>query len=489
MAPYYKKSYTLTPPSNAARKHLGLNYIDEKLRGVDGPIQASFPEDLNDPLPNAWIATLKNLGYPMSGDPFSGIAYGGYTNAASIDPKTRQRSYSANAYWEPAQKRSNLRVITGALAEKLLLDASNAEVVAQGAQYSKDGRTNTIKARKEVILCAGAFYTPKLLELSGIGNASLLKTHGIPLVIDNPNVGENLQDQVMTGFSFEVRDGLKIKDDLSRENPAAITAAMESFSNEQSGPFTVGGVFSYAFLPVIDFTTLDGRKELDEVIQRSVYEDKHPLQQAHALFVHDLLANLHEGSGGFFTYPAQGNFGGEGSGAELVQTLLPGNFYTIAVSLMHPLSRGSSHITSSDPNDKPAVDPKYLVHPLDLEIFARHVRFIGTIMQTEPLKSLLKPGGLVNRAAPKDLQSLDAIKEYVKDTGLSSWHPTTTCAMLPRNAGGVVDHRLIVHQTKNLRIVDASVMPITPRGNPQSSVYAIAERAADFIKMDYGMEV
>ncbi|KAL9118484.1 MAG: hypothetical protein Q9187_004966, partial [Circinaria calcarea] len=172
----------------------------------------------------------------------------------------------------------------------------------------------------------------------------------------------------------------------------------------------------------------------------------------------------------------------------LVQTLLPGNFYTVAVSLMHPLSRGYSHITSSDPNAKPAVNPNYLVHPLDLEIFARHVRFIGTIVRTEPLKSLFKPGGLVNRAAPKDLQDLDAIKEYIKDTGLSSWHPTSTCAMLPREAGGVVDHNLVVHQTKNLRVIDASVMPITPRGNPQSSVYAIAERAADFIKMDYAID-
>ena len=282
LAPYYRKSHTLTLPSKAVREHLGLNYIDEKFRGLDGPIQASFPEDLNDPLPNAWITTLKNLGYPMSGDPFSGSAYGGYTNAASIDPKTRQRSYSAQAYWEPIQNRSNLKVVTGALVEKILLDASSPQVVAQGAQYFKDGKTNTINARKEVLLCAGAFHTPKLLELSGIEDASLLKTHGIPLVIDNPNVGENLQDQIMTGFSFEVKDGLKTKDNLSRKDSAAITAAMESFTKDQSGPFTVGGVFSYAFLPVVDFITPDGKKELDQVIQKSIYEDKHPLQQAHA---------------------------------------------------------------------------------------------------------------------------------------------------------------------------------------------------------------
>lgn len=487
LAPYYKKSYTLARPRQDVYDYLGLSYIDDQIAGTDGPIQVSFPDDLKDPLPQAWIATLKDLGYPMSGDPFSGSAYGGYTNAASIDPVSRQRSYSAKAYWEPVRHRSNLFTLTGATVTKLVL-SNDTSVVATGVQFLKAGQTQTIVARKEVILCAGAFHSPKILELSGIGSRKILDSFHIPVVIDNPNVGENLQDQVMTGFSFEVKDGIETKDKLSNQDLDALSAAMTMYTQEQKGPLAVGGVFSYAFLPVIEFTTPQGQKHLMELIESTkAYDSEHPIQSLHTSFVHEMLQNPHEGSGGFFTYPCQGNFGGEGSGAELVQTLLPGNFYTIAVSLMHPLSRGSTHVTSSDPTASVKVDPKYLAHPLDLEIFARHVQHIWKIAETEPLRSLLKEGGQVNKAAPRDWKNLDAIKDYVRRTALSSWHPTSTCAMSPRESGGVVDHNLMVHGTRNLRVVDASIMPITPRGNPQSSVYAIAEKAADLIKQRHGL--
>ncbi len=114
MSKYFKKSYTLTRPSEAAVKHLSLDYIDENARGTDGPLHLSFPDEPDNVWAKAWVDTLTGLGFPMSGDPFSGQAYGGYVNAETIDPATRQRSYSANAYLQPAKTRPNLTVITGA---------------------------------------------------------------------------------------------------------------------------------------------------------------------------------------------------------------------------------------------------------------------------------------------------------------------------------------------------------------------------------------
>lgn len=159
-----------------------------------------------------------------------------------------------------------------------------------------------------------------------------------------------------------------------------------------------------------------------------------------------------------------------------------GNFLTICAALLFPLSRGSSHITSPNAADKPAIDPKYLSHPLDLEVIARLLRYIDTIVKTEPLAKLLKPGGRRSHGAPTDLTDLDQAKAYSKKAALSCWHPTSTCAMLPREKGGVVDPQLLVYGTQGLRVVDSSVIPLATRGNGQTTVYAVAERAADLIK-------
>jgi len=189
---YFQKSCTLNKPPVAVVEHLSLAYIDEETSAkFKGPIQASFSEDIGNPLPKAWVETFGELGYPVSGDPFSGEAVGGYINAMNIHPTTKQRSHSGSAYYEPVQSRKNLQVITSASVEKLVLGRQDGQIVAQGVSYVKDGQTQTVLAAKEVILAAGVFNTPKLLELSGIGSASLLESLNIPVYIDNENVGEN----------------------------------------------------------------------------------------------------------------------------------------------------------------------------------------------------------------------------------------------------------------------------------------------------------
>ena len=214
-------------------------------------------------------------------------------------------------------------------------------------------------------------------------------------------------------------------------------------------------------------------------------DDGKPFTKYHTAFVKSLLSTPTEGSGGFFSYPAQGNFIPEAGSGSIMKSSEPGDYFTICSMLLHPLSRGSSHITSSSPDAKVSIDPKYLSNPLDLEILARHVRYIYKIASSEPLKSLLKPGGRRNYGTPTNMDDLDEVKEYVKKAALSCWHPTSTCAMLPLEKGGVVNERLLVYRTKNLRIVDASVILLSTRDNSQTTVYAVAERAADLIKMDY----
>lgn len=161
-----------------------------------------------------------------------------------------------------------------------------------------------------------------------------------------------------------------------------------------------------------------------------------------------------------------------------------GNYISIVSVLNHPLSRGSVHIQSSDPTSQPILDPKYFSHPLDLELHSRHVLWLETLVATEPMASLLKKDGRKIHVE-KAVKDLETAKKMVKELFISHYHVTSTCSMLPQRLGGVVNDRLLVYGVRSLRIVDASIMPMIPRGNTQATVYAIAERASDIIKEDH----
>lgn len=485
--PYYKKAYTLTLPSEEKCKELGLEYVDQSIHSSNGPLQVSFPDALVDPGANAWIESLKGLGYQMKRDPFSGQVKGGYINAATIDPVTKTRSSSTSAYYLPAKDRDNLRLITGALVSRVVLEpGASGELTATGVQYSFNGEQVTAKARKEVIISGGVYNSPKILELSGIGSPEILNKAGIEVLVDNPNVGENLQDHPLAGVTFEAQDFVDTKDDMMRGKPEAIGKAMQEYQSKQFGAFTVGGNYSSAMLHLPD---LEDPTEVATVLSTVVPNSSDPFDVELTKFVSSVIQDPNEATGGYFTYPAQADFSGSGKESENIIAKFPEKYITICVSLQHPLSRGTCHITSGNPADPPAIDPRYLSHPADLEMLARHTRFVDSIASSQPFASMLKPGGKRSPGAPADLRdvSLDEVKSYVKSAGKSTFHPTSTCAMLPRERGGVVDSRLKVWGTKGLRVVDASIIPVIPTGNTQSAVYAIAERAADLIKEDLSL--
>lgn len=377
-------------------------------------------------------------------------------------------------YFLPVKESPNLRVTTGALVAKLLFD-TDGDVTVTGAQYIKEGRSYTVNARKEAILSAGVFNSPKILELSGIGSGALLEKHNIETIVDNPHVGEHLQDHPFVPVWFEVRDFVQTKDKFMRGDNAAIAASMEDYTSRQFGTFTVGGNYSGALLSLADSSEADTL--LDLIPESNTSTTTNTAEDDIAAYTRSLLSTPAEATAAYFTFLAQ---------AENSKAALPGNFLTIGVGLVSPLSAGSSHITSPDPSNPPTIDPRYLTHPLDIETLAHHLRYAETICASEPLASMLKPDGLRTPDAPADFRtaSLETIKTYVRSRTKSLFHPSGTCAMMPREKGGVVDARFRVWGVRRLRVVDASVFPIIPRANIQSSVYAVAERAVDFIKED-----
>lgn len=312
----------------------------------------------------------------------------------------------------------------------------------------------------------------QLLELSGIGGKEILERHGIPVVVDLPSVGENLQDHLMTGMSYEVVDGVITGDPLMRQEPEALALAQKLYTEHKAGPFTIGGMQSHAYMPTPDASGL-----LD-----SLPPPQRPADAEHQEVARSILENPEGSSAGWFMFLAQTNLH-EGGKSFVGTQLLPGNFASLGCAQSHPLSRGSTHISSADADAPPEIDPRYFSHPADLEIFARHVRALETELRgTSALAPFFKPDGRRNHPDAFLVGDLEGAKKYVLDTATTAYHSCGSAAMLPREKGGVVSPELIVYGTQNLRVVDASIFPLIPRGNIMSSVYAVAEKAADIIK-------
>lgn len=312
----------------------------------------------------------------------------------------------------------------------------------------------------------------QLLELSGIGGKDLLDQHGIPVVIDLPAVGENLQDHLMTGMSYEVVDKVIAGDPLMRQEPEALAQAQKLYSEHKAGPFTIGGIQSHAYIPTPDAAGLLDSLPLPQRAQDAEQQD----------VIRSILSSLEGSSAGWFMFLAQTNLH-EGGKSFVGTQLLPGNFASLGCAQSHPFSRGSTHISSADPDAPPAIDPRYFSHPADLEIFARHVQALETQLRpSAALAPFIKPDGRRNHPDAFLVGDLEGAKKYVLDTATTAYHSSGSAAMLPREKGGVVSPELVVYGTENLRVVAASIFPLIPRGNILSSVYAVAEKAADIIK-------
>ncbi|KAF7872905.1 uncharacterized protein EAF02_008976 [Botrytis sinoallii] len=479
MEPYYKKN-----PKRQVEKGVELKSLTSSNNpGSDGPIQTSYPPKM-DAVRKACVDTFNALKYEMSENAFSGSSIGGFVNNSTVNGVTKERSYSANAYFKPVQSRFNLHLVTDALVEKIILDKKSGESMAKGVKVTIKGVEHIFQAGKEVIVAAGALNSPKILELSGIGDSELLRSLEIDVYVDNYNVGENFQDHTSSGMSFEVVDEIQTLDPLNRQEPEATAAAMSAYQTDKTGPFAGAAISSFAYMPVPDFQTPKGKAELDNLLLTYRPEKESVTSE----FARSVLSSVDKSSACYFVYAAHGNFGSDASSAKNVtishETC---NFLTIACELGYPLSRGSVHIQSSSPSDSPIIDPKYFSNPIDLDIHARFIRYIHNIAATEPMASILKPGGHISPSFAAFGTDLEDAKEYVRKAMISAWHPCGTCAMLPLEDGGVLNQKLVVYGTKNIRVVDASMIPLIPRGNIQSTVYAVAGRAADLIKLDHNI--
>ncbi|KAJ5655985.1 Glucose-methanol-choline oxidoreductase [Penicillium longicatenatum] len=480
MAPYLRKFHTYSPPSEATAELLGTaRYMDVAKQGSTGPVPVSLP-DVFGPFNKAWDETFAELGWQTDADPIEGRKLGAFTSPLTVDAEKGKRGYAAAYYSPEVAARPNLRLMAETMVQKVILAEEEGEVVAKGVQVETWKGKFEVQAKKEVIVCGGSLNTPQILELSGIGNAELLRKHDIPVVIDNPAVGENLQDHGITSINFEIADG-QISGDIMRD-PAVVESLIKLYEQTHAGPLA-GMPISMAYLPFVDGRGVVPKEEVEELLSKYLDQDDIPANlRAQYSHLRNIILDTQDASSHFLFLPAQLHMNpGKTTLSEVLEKKLPENYVSIMMLHNHPFSRGSVHISSASADDKPIYDPNLLSHPLDIELMARQMQFVEQISTTGPFAALLKPG-IRQPENARDLSDLEHVKEIVKERLFTCFHPAGSCAMLPKEIGGVVDSNLKVYGTRNLRVVDASVFPLETSGNIQATVYAVAERAADLIK-------
>ncbi|KAI0724007.1 alcohol oxidase [Cerioporus squamosus] len=464
---YFKKSETTLPLALDIAPEYKLEKPDPQWHGDSGPIIKAYSTHFAS-LHVPFIDALEKLGVPRNTESNKGNNVGATTIYCSVDSRTAARSYAGNAYYEVNADRKNLVVLTNSTVSRILFEPGSDPLKATGVEFLNGDKKYVAATKGEVILAAGAFQSPQILEISGIGNKDILSKHGVETLVDLPSVVENLQDHPYIHVVYEIDPKYETVD-IARE-PELAAKQLELYKL-QKGYLTSALAALYAFLPTKAFASDDQMAKWQTMAAQSVQEAPQGLKKQLEL---QLKWFLDSASGEGEVIPFPGLFLPSG-----VQPAPKTRYSSLVCAGMHPFSRGSVHISSADPKAPPAIDPNYFSNPLDLEILLALIKFALKLYDMSPIRE-----SVVRRVAPtaEECSSDEALLEYIKNFGCGCiYHPLGTASMLPREDGGVVDPELKVYGTANVRVVDASILPLEVAAHIQATVYAVAEKAADII--------
>lgn len=445
-----------------------------------GRVQTSYPRTM-DILQLQWMKVFEALGHGTTTTGFAESSAGAVTVANAVDATKGERSHAGTAFLEPALKRGNVTLKTGIKVDKIAFDeglTADGMLNARGVSYTYQKEEYLITAR-QIILCAGVFESPAILERSGVGSKKVLAAANIPVLYELPGVGENLQDHLNCGLSCETQEDVPTRDDALRD-PEVQKAASREYERSRTGRLSEGGAYSFAFTPLQMLETPSETQDLAEIVNCLVEGESNLCLRTQYSVIKKTIESPSEATATTFMLRSQRHRDTESLPKD-TPPIVSGNYVTVVAMLAHPFSRGSCHITS-DPSHQPEIKFNYLSHPLDTEILARHLLLIERLFQQPTFTAMIKSkGNRLPRSFPYPITSLEDAKKILPINAATNYHPSSTCSMMREELGGVVDNRLRVYGTKNVRVCDASVLPIIPRGNILTAVYAFAEKAAEII--------
>ncbi|RGP80023.1 hypothetical protein FLONG3_1794 [Fusarium longipes] len=459
LLPYFKKNEKFTPATAEIKKEYGVT-IDPSAHGSSGFIHSTYSPFFWPTTKNFFQATGE-LDIGISVDQANGNAIGGYFCPHNINPKTVARS-SAQDYYTPVSSRRNLQLLSGHQVTRVLTKKNGKSVNATGVEFakSKDSKRKTVQAKKEVILAAGSIHTPQILQVSGIGDPALLSSINVPTVVNLPAVGQNFHDHVLLAVISTINAPLQTGNLTSNATFAAEARAL--YDSKKKGPYTSPTGDFLLFLPLLNYTgsasdihekaiSQDGTKFLPSGTPSEVVKGYKKQQKV----LNDKLLDTK---------------------SAILEVIWSDG--AAILGLQHPYSRGSVKATSSSIFDSPEANPELLKNPLDVALLVEGVRFARKLSGAPSIKTLspleILPGA--------DVTSDSDIENFVRSSASTLFHPAGSCKIGSRSEGGCVDEKLRVYGVKGLRVVDASIMPLLPATHTMTTVYAMAEKAADLIK-------
>jgi choline dehydrogenase len=390
-------------------------------RGTQGPLTLEQVRE-RFPIAEGFLAAAAEDGHPTNAD-YNGADQEGF-GYYQVNQRRGRRWSAYDAYLAPARHRANLVVVTDAHVQRLRLEGTRCV----GVVYRQGGQEVSVDARLEVIVAAGSFQSPQLLELSGIGRDDVLGPLGIPVLVNSPGVGENYVDHYATRMNWRVRNTVTLNE-MSRG--WRLMREVARYYGQRRGILTLGTGLVHGFVKT--------RPDMDR-------------PDAQYFFMHASYANA----------------------AERILDREPG--MTIGVSQLRPESIGSVHATSIDPQTQPAIRPNFLDSTVDQDCLVEAMKIARRIVGRPAMRHFIAHEMSPGDSVQGDAEWLD----FARRNGQTIYHPVGTCRM-GGDAEAVVDSQLRVRGVQGLRVVDASVIPKIVSGNIQAAVMMVAEKGADLI--------
>lgn len=396
---------------------------EDRYRGRNGPISVT---DLRDSrrhvLSDAFVAACQQAGIPLAED-YNGEKYEG-VNFLQLSTRNGRRCSTALGYLTTSRQRSNLDFQVEAHVTRVLFEGKTAV----GVEYVQGGVLKTARARREIVLSSGPIKSPHILELSGIGQANRLQQLNVPVVYDAPEVGENLRDHLQARITFECTKSITVNEVLNSKWRTLLMGANYLLTRD-------------GFMATPSATVHAQAKTRKEQTRPEV----------------KIQIHLMSGPDRYSVDPFPG--------------------FQVGFFQLRPQSKGWLHAHCPDPLVDPMIEPNYLTHDEDTRAMLDALRLSRKVIEqpamTEYVKRETRPG--IN------IQDDEALLNYIKACGQTSWHPIGTCRM-GGDATSVVDSQLRVRGVQRLRVIDSSIMPTMPSSNTNAGSIMIGEKGADLLK-------